>query len=292
MYDEFKEYLGPARPCLICGDDPNASARTLWAEQEYFRAVKCEKCGLVTVDPGLTEEGLNVYYSNNIGRRFNDDKKMRDRERQYLLDSDFLEAFISSGKVLDVGCNGGFFLRTLSDAFEKYGIEIDDEAVNYANRHFDFNIRQEWIGEDSFEKSTFDVIIFRGVIEHMYDPKSALDRVHALLKPNGKLFFSATPNLSSFCADFYREKWGLWHPIQHINIFSVDTLHALMGKERYAIIATDYPYLGTPYENQTEDYQKLKRDIILKEKGQWDSVEKSPPFWGNMMTVIFEKSSV
>ena len=31
--------------------------------------------------------------------------------------------------VLDVGCNGGFFLSKLSDKFEKFGMEIDEDSV-------------------------------------------------------------------------------------------------------------------------------------------------------------------
>ncbi len=75
MYEDYKKYLGPARPCLICQDDHDATKRSFWAKEEYFSAVKCERCGMVTVDPGLTPEGLNAYYSNNIQRRFDDDKK-------------------------------------------------------------------------------------------------------------------------------------------------------------------------------------------------------------------------
>jgi len=289
MYEEFKKYLGPSRPCLICGDDHDAINRTVWASDEYFKAVQCEKCGLVAVEPGLTEEGLNAYYSNNIQRRFDDDKKMKDRQKQYLQDRDFMETFIQSGEVLDVGCNGGFFLDTLSNKFTKHGIEIDGDAVKYAATHYDYDIRQEWIGKDSLNENTFDLIIFRGVIEHMYDPKSALNRAYDLLKTGGMLFFSATPNLESFCADVYREKWGLWHPIQHINIFSVKTLHKLMGEDRFNLVAADYPYLGTPYENQEEDYKKIQHDINMKQQGKWDEVDKNPPFWGNMMSALYQK---
>jgi len=290
MYEEYRRYLGDARPCLICGDDPDASTRTLWAAQEYFKSVKCEKCGLVTIDPGVSPEGLNVYYSNNIQRRFDDKKKMKNREIQYVQDKEFLEKYISEGEILDVGCNGGFFLSALNKKFKKHGIEIDGAAVNYANKNFaTFDIRQESIAEDSFEENSFDLIIFRGVIEHMYDPKTALDRATQLLKPGGMVFFCATPNLDSFCADLYREKWNLWHPIQHINIFSVNTLHQLMGKDLYRIVAADYPYLGTPYENQVEDYSNVQRDIILRNQGRWEEVEKSPPFWGNMMTVLYQR---
>ena len=64
------------------------------------------------------QEGLNTYYSDYIGDRF-ERKKMQQRELQYKIDANFLERFIDSGNLLDVGCNGGFFLSALSNSFNK-----------------------------------------------------------------------------------------------------------------------------------------------------------------------------
>ena len=49
MFEEYKKFLGKPRPCLICNNDPEANKRTIWAEDEYFKAVKCDSCGLVTI---------------------------------------------------------------------------------------------------------------------------------------------------------------------------------------------------------------------------------------------------
>ena len=62
-----------------------------------------------------------------------------------------------------------------------------------------------------------------------------------------------------------------------------------MGKGKFDLVGDYYDYLNTPYENQKQDYKKLANDIILKAEGKWDTVEKSPPFWGNMMSVVFAK---
>ena len=59
------------------------------------------------------------------------------------------------------------------------------------------------MGEDNFKESSFDIIIFRGVIEHILEPKKALERATALKERI--IHFCATPNLKSFGADFYRE---------------------------------------------------------------------------------------
>jgi len=135
----------------------------------------------------------------------------------------------------------------------------------------------------------FDNIVYRGVIEHLYDPKNAFEISYELLKEKGKIFVAATPNVDSFCAEMYREKWNLWHPIEHINLFSIKTIHSIIGKDRYKIIDIDYPYIGTPYENRVSDYNTILNDIYNLKSGRKDQVSTSPPFWGNMLSVIFEK---
>jgi len=288
-YEEYKQYLGSPRACLICKTDNEGIKREVWATDQYFTALKCQECGLITVDPGLTEEGLQKYYQDNMGRRLDQKKKLEDRKLQYQLDNQMIQKHINKGKVLDVGCGGGFFLSVLDKNFDKYGIDIDKESIRYGKECFGYNFKVELIGEDSFSTDFFDLIIFRGVIEHMYDPKKALSRATELLKKGGYLFFCATPNVASFCAELYREKWNLWHPIQHINHFSVKTLHNLCGKENYDIVDEDYPYLGTPYESQFDDYLKIKEDIKLMLYEDMDNINVSPPFWGNMLSLLLQK---
>ena len=55
----------------------------------------------------------------------------------------------------------------------------------------------------------------------------------------------------SFAAWLYRSKWNLWHPVQHINIFSTDTLWSYVEK-RFEKIEEKYEYLETPYSNPEE----------------------------------------
>jgi SAM-dependent methyltransferase len=281
MYEDFRKFNIQSRPCIIC-NNALAENSERWAQDAYFEALKCNSCGGVQVEPCLNQEGLDLYYSTYLDHRLSDEKKFTQRSEQYIQDASFLERHRSSGKILDVGCSGGFFLNALSQNFMKSGIEIDKEAASYAREEFGLDVKAETLGEDSLTKSSYDVVIFRGVIEHILNPKSAVERATELLKPNGSIFICATPNLRSFCAHAYRSKWNLWHPIQHINIFDVETLHKMAGKDRFSIEAVDYPYLGTPYENEEQDYQAIINDLQSEA-----NLPKSPPFWGNMLSVLF-----
>ena len=286
-FDEYKKFHNYKRDnCPVCGSEQKKQ----WARHEFFTADECQKCGFVFMNPSLDEEGLNYYYSNYIGDRFKNTKKMDERQIQYQIDAEFIERIIDGGSFLDVGCNGGFFLDALSTNFNKFGIEIDSDAVAYAKETYDFDIQNCNIGDDPFDENTFDIISFRGVIEHMLEPKAALARASKLLKPGGYIYFCATPNLKCISAEVYREKWNLWHPIEHINIFDKDTLLKALG-DNFILTAHEYQYLGTPYENYIQDHNSLINDIELKLQGKWSEVGRSKPFWGNMMSVIFQKIS-
>ncbi|MDA1306392.1 MAG: class I SAM-dependent methyltransferase [Acidobacteria bacterium] len=287
MYEEFRQYLGPVRPCAICQRGDDAGAREVWAREEYFTALRCTRCGLVQVDPGLTPEGLTFYYSTYLTHRLEDTLKFEQRRVQYQQDAAFLQRFVTSGRILDVGCSGGFFLDALGAGYDRVGLEIDPEAARFARETFGLDVRAAILGEDGLDDGQFDVIMFRGVIEHIYDPGAALARATALLKPGGRIYCCATPNLNAFCAEVYREKWNLWHPVQHINIFTVETLHQLAGTDRFDVEGADYPYLGTPYEQAAEDYRRVAEDVPVLQRDRSALDRKSPPFWGNMMSVVY-----
>lgn len=286
--EAYKDYLRYYQDCIICG----CKEYKLWASYGSYKAVRCAKCGFVWMNPALTEDGLKKYYQDYIGMRFKDEVKTKQRQVQYQIDKNFLEAYITHGKVLDVGCSGGFFLSALCDDFEKYGIEMDAEAVKYARDNYSFgrNINDTRLEDSPFPDEYFDLIIMRGVIEHLLDPKGALKHVSRLLKKGGYFFIAATPNADSFCADLYRMKWNQFHPVRHLYYFSPATLSKLCASFDLKLIAKDFPYPDTPYADIENDHLEVLRALELKKINQFDKVKRSRAFWGNMMNLIYKKA--
>ena len=204
------------------------------------------------------------------------------------MDASVLRRFISSGKLLDVGCNGGFFLSELGDKFDRFGTELDPSAVDFAKQNypeFGENIYECDIEEATFEEESFDVISMRGVIEHVSDPNRTLLHVSKFLKKRGFFYICATPNGESFSANLYRKNWTLFHPVQHLWHFSPNNLEILCNQHDLSLVWKDFQYLNTPYANPEEDLQKVSRKIIDEE-----NEEISPPFFENMMSLIFQKN--
>lgn len=288
--NEFEPYFTETKnSCIACGD----TEPEFWAKSGVFHAVRCKKCSLIWMNPFSNSVGLDLYYKNYIGRRrINNDLKMSQRRLQYLEDASFIERFVDKGKLLDIGCNGGFFLETLSKDFQKNGIEIDPESVKFAKntyKEFGDNVVCAPLDSAPYSDSTFDVISMRGTIEHMIDPLSAIKKVSELLKHDGYFCITATPNGMCLAADIYRNQWTLFHPVQHIWHFSPKSLSIICQRFGLKLIAQEFPYMGTPYEDVNQNVQDVTDAIRLKLDNANYDLPVSPPFFESMMSLIFKK---
>ena len=276
------------KKCIVC----SSTEFSIWSESRHYSSYKCNSCSLIFMSPQLCEEGLADYYNNYIGRRRSSDKeKMSLRAKQYKLDSIPIRDFLSDGKILDVGCNGGFFLNELGDSYERFGTEIDPEAMNYAKNNYPdiaTNIHLGSLESVGFEKGTFNLVSMRGVIEHVMDPEATIAEVSRILANKGLLFICATPNGESLAAELYRENWTLFHPVQHLWHFSSKNLSEICERHNLKLVWKEYPYLGTPYENVSEDIKKVANKINNLENNI-ESDDISPPFYESMLTLMFEK---
>jgi len=290
-YEKYAAYLGAPRCCPVCG----ANEKEVWAEDPPFVAQRCTKCTFVWIDPALTEDGLGLYYDHYVDFRLQHTKKLEQRTLMYQLDRSFLERHRSSGDVLDIGCSTGLFLETLSPKFLKSGLERDQAAVELARK------RNPGLGEririgalDTVElpAASFDVVVMRGVIEHILEPSAAVRRVAGLLRPGGVFFVTATPNVDSACAQLYRERWNQFDPIQHVSYFSVPTLARLCSVYGLDLVDYAFPYLETPYASPRADLEQVLTDSDRLGSNGRHAMGRSPAFWGNMLTALFERRHV
>lgn len=273
-----------SQPCLVCGETNSE----LWAKKNDYTAVKCLSCELIWIDPVPTTEELNQFYGGYYQNRVEEVKLSQLRKIMYILDKNWLEQFIQSGAILDLGCSDGSFLSTFGPQWEKHGIEIGKDAVKEATTK---NIK---VLEGSEEKALcfnkkFDCVTMRGTIEHFPNPRNVIKIISQVLKSGGYFFVTATPDAGSFCANLYREKWNQFEPPAHLFYFNVKNLTKLLEQFGFKKVAQHHFYPETPYANLEEDHQRVLNDLQLIKKGLGNQVKKSAAFWGNMMTVLYKK---
>jgi 2-polyprenyl-3-methyl-5-hydroxy-6-metoxy-1,4-benzoquinol methylase len=138
------------------------------------------------------------------------------------------------GKLLDVGCGDGRFLRHAKEqGFEVWGIDFDKKSVESARRNLGidtvFAMSLEEFYEYAKEKNLkFDVITFFEVLEHQDKPREFLEMVKGLLKEGGYIAGSV-PNRERL---FVEIDWKYYHgdyPPHHFLRFSKSSLEKALN---------------------------------------------------------------
>ncbi|PWB95616.1 class I SAM-dependent methyltransferase [Methylosinus sporium] len=140
------------------------------------------------------------------------------------------------GKVLDIGCGNGAFLRIAgSCGWETFGVDPDPEAVETCVRQGS-NVRLGGAEQFCDESGSFDVITMNHVIEHLHDPIAVLKMCNRLLKPDGRLWLE-TPNIDSLGHRRYGRDWRGLEPPRHLVLFNSRSLTMALHDAGFARIA-------------------------------------------------------
>jgi len=171
--------------CVVCGDE-----RLIKRLKSFGGAlVKCTECGLVFRNPRPTYETIREYYKESYSNIFYEEKIKTHRKKIFL---HFLANAIKSkegGRLLDVGCGYGEFLKLAKDkGWEVYGVELSNDACQYVQNKPGLNIFCGELKEASFPKDHFDVVTLWNVLDHTINPLEELLEIKKILKPGGFLF--------------------------------------------------------------------------------------------------------
>jgi SAM-dependent methyltransferase len=222
-------------------------------------------------------EAFNFYNYYNKKRDVDENKLKKDRLKMYELDSKLIQLFVKSGKILDYGCGAGEFLDILPSTFNKYGFDVDLNAVAEATTKYE---AINFLTDINSLETKFDAIIFRGTLQYQRDLTVCKRFIDEHLNPNGLLILLATPNVESPVAEILRDDWGLFNQYEHLYYFSISVLRDMF--KNMELKYYDFPYVGTPYENIQSDLESFKSLLQL-------GSTKTFPFWGSMMNLIFVK---
>jgi len=139
--------------------------------------------------PGITERVYprEMDHTNSIERTIYDIFTKR-----YLVAKEWLEFHFKGReiRILDMACGSGYGSEILSELGKVTGVDLDPEAVRYAEMYYSTKNNRFIVGNaedyDFLGKiSPFDAIVSMATLEHLKDPIAYLEWIRGALKPEG-----------------------------------------------------------------------------------------------------------
>lgn len=205
---------------------------------DVFKYYRCLKCDLAFQDPlsiRVNKRLLNKkMYGNKekISQYFKKERYFRGRAKKFL---DQIRKYKNEGSLLDIGSSYGLFLDEAGRAgFDIFGVELEKEAVKFSQSKFKLNIVHSSF-KNFKTKRKFDVITLIDVFEHLPNLRSAIRKVHRLLKDRGILFIQS-PNIKSLMFKLTGKKWTWLLPDFHVYHFSKKSLKKILEGNGFRIL--------------------------------------------------------
>jgi 2-polyprenyl-3-methyl-5-hydroxy-6-metoxy-1,4-benzoquinol methylase len=202
-----------------------------------FAVVRCVHCGLAYTNPRPTEQTISRFYPADYRPHHRTGRGRAPRRV-----SPFLSRLLGrpcgerrgqlpwpgAGRLLDFGCGGGSFLKTMADrGWEVTGLDASESAVQHVRDRLGLSALVGTLPHSDLRPGSFDVVTMWHSLEHVHRPLTLLREAYRLLVPGGKLIV-ATPNIRSlpYCA-FGTSWFGLDLP-RHLTHFAPETLREML----------------------------------------------------------------
>ena len=272
--------------CIVCGG--SATTRSIFGGyrflgETYYR-LRCETCRFIFVHPIPTGSTFAAMYDDNYfadyygggdGVGYESSANAAMVRADAILDR--VARHVQSGNLLDIGCAGGYFLAAAQKrGYCGLGIELNPQMAEHARKTFGLEVVNGSFESTAIESSSrrFDVIYMGDSLEHLPEPRAALDRVLKVLAPDGVFVLNGpiTLNRSLFTAVLRlklfvgkgRSEWYADGPPHHLWEWDARTMRRFLagnGLDVLELTTSEEP--GRPKRVVSS---ALKRPLTLSEK--------------------------
>jgi len=239
--------------CNLCG---NKHFRVL-EDDAPFRVLQCENCSLIFVYPCPDQGELVEHYNDNYYAEWIGAQERR-RIRMWSRRLEKLERFRHKGRLLDIGCGEGTFLRLAKkNGWQISGTELSPYAAKYASDRLGDKIFCGELLDARYSTDSFDVVSMWHVLEHVTDPKRYLIEIRRILRPDGLLAI-AVPNVNNLAMRIaYRiikgRQMELFTKDQkevHLYHFSPETIQTYLNKTGFKCVKLSPDFGITEYSKR------------------------------------------
>lgn len=211
-----------------------------------------------------------------------------------------LKAFrpIKKGRVLDVGCGGGQFVKALAKTRKDltiFGVDIGRKAVFSVKKNYPRVFLTLADGQNlPYENNSFSAVFSIEVLEHVCNPKKMIKEMSRVLKKNGRFYLSVSCEKSPWTIQGWLNRLGIdltTKTIGHINKLSYDEVCQILSKNNLKII--DRFYFGHFFRQ----FQDLFYVLYLggkpgRKPGElWQKAQKGRE-WKQKMALIVYKLAI
>lgn len=245
--------------CNLCGSDKYSTyyeqydRRFSDTPRDIYQLVKCEKCGLVYLNPRPSKDFIDNFYPKSfydwriqitgnkisiitgLARKLDfalwrNNIALAEKARIVRKNCSYI------GKLLDIGCAEGDFLERMKRAgWEVEGVEISADLCGFVMEKYGIKCHNAPVNELKLPRGSFDVATFWASLEHIFDPAGAVRLCHSILKRNG-IIIILVPNSRSLEERILK---GIDpNPIdipRHLYHFNADTLEGLLRNNGFSV---------------------------------------------------------
>ncbi|HLC53969.1 MAG TPA: class I SAM-dependent methyltransferase [Candidatus Nanoarchaeia archaeon] len=235
-------------PCNICGSTMYriiypAQRNKTNSEIDEFHAsgdeplvdqlVKCNRCGLIYVNPRLRQDIVIKGYSEGSDERFVSQAEARERTFDRALNK--IEKYATKGKILDVGTAGGSFLAAAQKrGWIVQGCEPNKWLAAWGRKRYSIPIDTGTLHDQRYPSDSYNAVTLWDVIEHTSDPAAVFHECNRILKKKGILVVNY-PDIGSIASRIMGSRWVFLLSV-HLYYFTPKTMQALLKKEGFEVI--------------------------------------------------------
>lgn len=254
--------LREERPCLLCGND---APRVVYTFRENYydrrrfetaswdgrlglsgRIVRCPACDLWYASPAFRSEALaHVYPADLVESSLTFERALAQSRSKHAWLVARVREQLPSGSVCDLGTRYGVLPHLLSRAgYDAFGIEYNPAAVSVA-RAASVPVFQGSVDDlprvlADTRRTHVDAFTLDDVLEHLADPRAALERLKSVQHAGGLLFLQQM-DLDSLGHKLFRRHWYYLQPAAHMYYFNERSLRRLLDQVGYDVISVQRP---------------------------------------------------
>lgn len=219
FHEKYPDELGTHSPSLDYEFSPHT--------RKTFRIVECDICGHQFCDP---MPDLISGYVDTVDRAYIATKEQRIRTASSSLQ--IIDRYlVFDSRLLDIGCNAGYFLDVASKQFKVEGIELSNWSAELAQANH--LVHRQPLSKLQLTE-LFDGITLFGVIEHFSDPSNEIAAAFQALRPDGYIFIY-TGDRNAFLPRLLKKKWW-WYQGMHLQYFSKNSLRKLVESAGFVYV--------------------------------------------------------